>query len=316
MGKSDFKELWNKLGFKSAGSFVYGFLKNSYVLFAQANGAKMLWFRFPVELDENDKQNIQSWEKKDYAKKVEFTGDGTMDVEMTFRETFLPTKVNIIREVIEGVTGYIADKYPEARINCSGTDCSCDNNLEVYEVNGFPIPMCAECAKKLGENIDEAYEEMERQPGNYLRGFLGASLFSIPGILVTFFLFMLGKIAALSGIVYYFLAQKGYIWFKGKFDKLGVAIVSLTSLLFVVIGTYLSYIASIVVELCKGDSSSEGLSVSEATKFAFVYVKAPEVEEELLSNIYMSLFLCGIIIVIYAYGALKSTGKPTVKKLS
>lgn len=316
MGKSDFKELWNELGFKSAGSFVYGFLKNSYVLFAQANGAKMLWFRFPVELDENDKQNIQSWEKKDYAKKVEFTGDGTMDVEMTFRETFLPTKVNIIREVIEGVTGYIADKYPEARINCSGTDCSCDNNLEVYEVNGLPIPMCAECAKKLGENIDEAYEEMECQPGNYLRGFLGASLFSIPGILVTFLLFMLGKIAALSGIVYYFLAQKGYIWFKGKFDKLGVAIVSLTSLLFVVIGTYLSYIASIVVELCKGDSSSEGLSVSEATKFAFVYVKAPEVEEELLSNIYMSLFLCGIIIVIYAYGALKSTGKPTVKKLS
>ncbi|MBR5696418.1 MAG: hypothetical protein IKX43_09375 [Paludibacteraceae bacterium] len=316
MSKSDFKELWNELGFKSAGSFVYGFLKNSYVLFAQANGAKMLWFRFPVELDENDKQNIQSWEKKDYAKKVEFTGDGTMDVEMTFRETILPTKEDIIKEVIMGVTGYIADKYPEARINCSGTDCSCDNNLEVYEVNGLPIPMCAECAKKLGENIDEAYEEMERQPGNYLRGFLGASLFSIPGILVTFLLFMLGKIAALSGIVYYFLAQKGYIWFKGKFDKLGVAIVSLTSLLFVVIGTYLSYIASIVVELCKGDSSSEGLSVSEATKFAFVYVKAPEVEEELLSNIYMSLFICGIIIVIYAYGAFKSTGKPTVKKLS
>ena len=313
MSKSD---LWDELGFKRTGNFVYGFLKNSYVLFAQADGAKMLWFGFPVELDESDKQAIQSWEKKDYAKKVEFAGDGSIDVEMTFKESILSAKDDKIKEVIEGVTGYFADKYPEARLKCSGADCSCDSNLEVYEVDGLPMPMCAECAKKLGEDIDEAYEELERQPGNYLIGFLGAVLFSIPGILVTFLLFMLGKIAALSGIVYYFLAQKGYIWFKGKFDKLGVVIVSLTSLLFVVIGTYVSYIASVVVELCKDDATSEGLSVSEAISSAFDLVKIPDVEEELLSNIYMSLFICGIIVVIYAYGAFKSTGKPTVKKLS
>lgn len=86
------------------------------------------------------------------------------------------------------------------------------------------------------------------------------------------------------------------------------------SLVYTVIGTYLSYTAVIVKELLKLPEI-KGYSILEIIKLAFEYIKDPEVKRELLTNIYLSLFLCGICILINMLQALKATGKIKIKKV-
>ena len=173
--------------------------------------------------------------------------------------------------------------------------------------------MCSSCARRLETKIENAYEDFRLQPNNYLQGSIAAIVFSIPGILVTFILFLLGRIAGASGLIYFYLSQKGYVWAKGKMNKIGVLIISLISSVYTAVGVYLSYIAVIIKEVLKLPEI-KGYPIFEIVKLSFESVKEPEVKKELLTNIYLSLFLCGICILINMIQLLKSTGKVKIKK--
>lgn len=307
---SALKGLNETLGFKSNEVFLYGYQQSTFVIIHEdENNRICVSIKFPTDLDESDIERIKSWEKDGYAKKVEKdTDDGTcMDLE------FKSSNSDKIKEVLEDISGYIAEKYPEAKIQCYGKDCT-ETNIDIYELSGVPVPLCEKCAKEMEKDFEKANIEEEAAPGNYLRGFLGASLFSIPGILVSFIFIMLGKIAAIAGFVYYYLALKGYSWAKGKFDKIGVLIISVTSLLFVVIGTYISVVADIAFEMKKIDEFADK-PMSDLFLFAFAFAQTPEVASDIKKDIYLALLVCGICIVLYAFQAFKSAGqKLTIKK--
>lgn len=307
------KKLGNQFNFKNNGRFIYGFINNTYVMFADGTNQKNVWFRFPNSLGESDKVKISSWKKKGYAKSIDFLEGQAFHVEITFTEYFLPFKISKIKEVIEDITDYIKGKYPEQNVKCCGENCISESELNIFDIEGLPLPMCPSCVHRLENLIENDYEDFKQQPNNYLNGTIAAFLFSIPGIIVTFLFFLLGSIAAVSGLVYFYLAQKGYVWAKGKMNKIGVLIISFVSLAYTVIGTYLSYIAVIVKEVLKLPDI-KGVPMLELITLAFESVKTPEVKRELLTNIYLSLLLCGICIVINMVQALKSTGKTKIKK--
>jgi len=218
-----------------------------------------------------------------------------------------------IKEVIDDITGYIKQKYPQEKSKCSGDNCTATDGLNIFDVDGIPVPMCSSCAKRLETKINNAYEDFRLQPNNYLQGSIAAIVFSIPGILVTFILFLLGRIAGASGLIYFYLSQKGYVWAKGKMNKMGVLIISLISLVYTAVGVYLSYIAVIIKEVLKLPEI-KGYPIFEIVKLSFESVREPEVKRELLTNIYLSLFLCGICILLNMIQLLKSTGKVKIKK--
>ena len=189
-----------------------------------------------------------------------------------------------------------------------------DSGLSVYDIEGIPIPLCPSCVNKLENLIETEKEDFEQQQNNYLQGTLLAILFSIPGIFVTFIFLLLGRIAAISGLVYFFLAQKGYMWAKGKMNKIGIIIISLVSLLYTAIGMYVSYIAIIVKELFSYPDM-KGFSIIELIKITLMSLNEPEIKKELLSNIYLSLFVCGIFIVIKMFETFKENKKSIIKKI-
>lgn len=308
---SALKELNETLGFKSNEVFLYGFQQNTFVIIHEDEDNRIcVSIKFPNELDESDLERIKSWEKDGYAKKIEKDPNDASSVDLSFKSS----KKDKIKEVLEDISGYYIGKYPEAKITCYGKDCTEETNIDIYELSGVPVPLCEKCAKELEKDFEKANIEEEAAPGNYLRGFLGASLFSIPGILVSFIFIMLGKIAAIAGFVYYFLALKGYSWAKGKLDKIGVLIISVTSLLFVVIGTYISVIADIAFEL-KKDEEFAGEPMSNLFLYAYAYAQVPEIASVIKKDIYLALLVCGICIVLYAFQAFKSAGqKLTIKK--
>ncbi|MBP5758370.1 MAG: hypothetical protein J6W45_03100, partial [Bacteroidales bacterium] len=177
------------LNLRDNGTYVFGFLKNTYVLLSEGQGFKQVNFFFPVKITEEDTLRIKSWQKKGYAHNIEFSEEDVSSAKFTFREAFLPTKLQVLKEVIEDVVTYIYDKHPNETPVCSGVNCHNHNNLEIYDDNGLPTPLCPDCAK----TIENSYElnEVEKQelPNNYLYGFLGACLFAIPGIIFAILLY-------------------------------------------------------------------------------------------------------------------------------
>ena len=332
------RKLGNELNFENNGTYIYGFLNNTFVMFSDGANQKIVTFKFSTKLDEDDKKKILFWKKKGYAKYIEFLENQTFDVSIIFTEYFIPFKISKIKEVIEDITDYMKNKYSNLMPKCCGDNCisnlgfntnpkngrvkalnevSLDrtySGLSVYDIEGIPIPLCPSCANKLENLIETEKEDFEQQPNNYLQGTLLAILFSIPGIFVTFIFLLLGRIAAISGFAYFFLAQKGYMWAKGKMNKIGIIIISLISLLYTVIGMYVSYIAIIVKELFSYPDM-KGFSIIELIKITLMSLNEPEIKKELLSNIYLSLYVCGIFIVIKMFETFKENKKSIIKKI-
>ncbi|MBE6332748.1 MAG: hypothetical protein E7070_10655 [Bacteroidales bacterium] len=310
------KKLGKQLGFKNNGIFFYGYLQNCFISFADGQGLKLLCIRTPVALDEEDKKKIKSWEKKGYASQVSFPEVSAQQITITFLEKFLPFKVAKIKEIIEDIVGYIAAKYPNAEIKCSTCQnaATSDPEMGIYEIDGVPTPLCRACASKRQKEIDEAKEELENQPDNYIQGIGTAAAFSIPGILASILFFALGKIAAVSGLIYLFLALKGYTWANGKLNKTGLLIVSAISLFFSALGTWIAYVIYVASELAKTPEFSAD-SFGDRIFAAFSLIEIPELHEELNKNIAITLIICGICIVLQMRQTWKSVSRARIKKL-
>lgn len=307
------KKLGKELDFKNNGTFIYGFIGNTYVMFGDGSNQKNVWFRFPVSVDEETKQKISEWNKKGYAKEIKFLEDNSFDVELTFVEYFKPYKVSKIKEVILDITDYVNKKYDGEKPKCTGENCTVSNNLEIFNVGKLPLPMCHDCIQRLQNKVDDSYEEFENEPNNYLQGSILAFIFALPGILLTFFFMILGRIAGISGFLYFFLAQKGYIRAKGKYNKIGVIIISAISFILTFVGTYLGYVGMILKNLLSYPEM-KSIRFIELVKSAFEAVKIPELKNELFVNEKLALLICGICIVSSMIQAFRSTGKIKIRK--
>lgn len=307
------KKLEKELNFTDNGSLAYGIIKNTLVAFCDGNNEKLLALSFAEKLSEEDKDKILSWEKKGYAAKIDFPEEDLFNAVFHFREIFAPFKIEKIKEIILDITDYFSEKYPDAVLKCKGVNCESDSDIKVYHLDNSITLLCPSCANRIQQKMEEAYEEFENKPNNYLSGTIGALLCAIPGVIVTFIFFLLGKLAAVSGIVYYLLAQKGYTWFKGKFNKVGVIITGVISLVYTAAGTFVSYVAFLIKEAYKYPEM-KGIPLGNVIHYTLEVVKKPEVKKEILQNVYLSLFLCGICIIFYVIEGLKQTKKVKIEK--
>lgn len=309
------KKLRNQFGFQDNGHCVYGFRQNSFVMFADGQGMKVLSFFFPVELDADDVAKVKSWYRKGYA--TELAAEvGDYNVSMEFKEVFLPYKTSRMAEIITDLTDYVANKYPDAPRRCLGRDCDGqpDGDLQIFEIDGVPTPLCAACAKRYQVAVDEVNSAFEEQPNNYEQGALAAAAFSVPGILLSLLLYALGRLSSVTGLVYLYLAMKGYTWARGKMNKVGVCIIALISLAFSALGTYVGFVFQLVRQFSEQEQLADS-SLGERVSYALELVEDPEVHSILVRDEIMTLFLCVVGIAYYFYLMFRSAGKASVKKL-
>jgi hypothetical protein len=306
------KKLKNRYDFKVNHGNVYGFRKECFVMLMEGQGKKLLWIDFPQKLDKDDVAKVESWHRKGYASELTIIEDDC--VQMEFKEVFLPFKVAKIGEIIDDLTDYSASKYPDAHHKCHCDGCTNYDSLQVYEVDGIPTPLCPECAKSLKADAAEQNAAFDELANNYEQGALLAAVFSIPGILVSVLFYALGRLSSASGIVYFFLAMKGYTWAKGKLNKVGICIISLISLAFSALGTYVGFIFSLVKEMGDAEELAEA-TMGEKIEFAVALMKDPEVHSAFTHDLVMTLFLCGLSIAYAMYTSWKSVGKSKIEQL-
>lgn len=312
------RKLKNQYGLKSKSHALYGFHKNCFIQIFDRPGKKELWIDFPVKLDEEDLTKIESWQRKGYATELTCISDENKDgcFIMEFKEQFVSFKVAKIAEIIDDLTNYIAAKYPNTHKKCRGKDCTAPAGtpIDIYDLYGIPTHLCQECATKYQKKIEEANEAFEKMNDNYLLGAAAAIVFCIPGLLVSTFFIFLGRLAAVTCLVYFALAKTGYNWAKGKWDKIGALILGTISLAYTVWGTIVGTLFSIMWEISKKEEFAE-TSIGERFDFSIKILKEPEVQANLTKDQTFMLTLCSIGLIALLYSQLRFSGKSKISKL-
>jgi len=297
------KKLGKELELKRTDSEVVGKVKNCYVKMYDGQNMKILELLVP-ELNDSDKEYIENKLIENKVKRHEWFECG---VRIIFNEYFIPYSTKKIKDILIDFTDHFSAAYPGQMSKCQR--CGETKELEACHVGGATRFICNDCYEAAEKEIADIALNQEYEPSNYLRGFLGALLFSIPGVLVTVVLFVfLNRLAAISAVLYVLLGMMGYKKFKGKISRVGVIIIAASTLIMVAVGIVVSA-SVIILQIIVKETGSIDMA-------GLLYIlKNPEVQKEIIQNIVTSYAVSGLYLVFQIIQMMKEW-KPvkTLKK--
>jgi len=287
------KKLGKELNLKRTDSEVVGIIRNCFVKMYDGNQIKVLELYVP-EIDDDDKNFILKNFESNKIKRYEWLPKG---VKIIFTEVFLPYSIKKIKDLLDGLVKYFSNKYPDQRPQCQ--HCGQQSDTEICCINNVSLLVCNDCREQIERNMQNEITEQQRIQGNYLLGFFGAILFSIPGILLTilFFVFF-NSLAAISAVIYVILGIKGYKVFKGKISPVGAVIIVIAGLIMVAVGIIVSYSVFLLKEIKTIDID-----------VLILILKMPEIQKELISNIVISYIVSSFYFVMQLNQMLKEWKK-------
>ena len=153
------------------------------------------------------------------------------------------------------------------------------------------------------------------QNENVIAGIVGAFLFSLAGAVVYFLLYMVGYIAAISGLVGAVCAIKGYSIFAKKESIKGIIIASVISLLVMVLAWYFSLSYEIYDTYQSAFASGEldfTVSFIEAVRVTPDFLEMPDVGPSCFKDLGISLLFCVIGSGSYIFTKIKNAKKQPV----
>ena len=297
------KKLGGRYALTRAGNEAAGITGNCFIVLGDAPNVKTLRIVFPA-LDGEDTEFIENLLREVKVKKFVW---GEQEITVSFYEFIIPYSPDKIASVIDSITGYFGEKYAQLGQSCHncGSEAACD----VYTGESAQY-LCENCFAGKEQAFSAAREEYERSPGNYASGFLGALLFTLPGVALAIVLFVFfDTIAAVSTLVCMILAQKGYKQFRGKISPAGALIGSAAGVIMTVAGIFAGYAASIIKYLLE-----EGATMDMIFPVLGEIMLIPELMKELTKNILVALAISAVYIVLNLYRMVTEWTFPLIKK--
>ena len=114
----------------------------------------------------------------------------------------------------------------------------------------FKVSMDEECIANINKEIEEENKEFEEAPNNYFKGFLGALIGGIAGIVLSDVLYFFGFMSAWSALLSIFLGRFLYKKFGGKQNKMMIVIVTSVTVIAMAFAVFEIY-GSVAVEIAK-----------------------------------------------------------------
>ena len=290
------KNIGKHFGLERSDSMVVGLVNSTFVRLYTGRSCKILLMSFQriTELDKVDMQNILSKYK---IKKIKWDENV---LSINFIEIIKPYSIKKIIEIINLISGYVFNKYPDEQMKCPS--CNSVKEGELYSLKDNCFYLCKDCYSKTNLQLQDEKVTWAHLSNNYILGFFGALVFSIPGIIITALCFIfLERIAALSAILYVFLAIKGYSFLKGKVTKVGAVIVNSVGILMTCIGIYISYILNI---LYKTRSYEHILDI----------IKTDKAVREIQLNIIIALIISSFYLIYNTICMMKEWKFPELKR--
>ena len=185
-----------------------------------------------------------------------------------FLENLTFTKLKTVYSLFD----FLVDLFKKVSISEQNKCHNCGTNQKInyYVLNDSGIILCSTCFSQTENSLYEIEREKISEEKNYLTGFLGSLVFSIPGIIAWVLIAVyLERLASAMAMVIAFLGLKGYDYFKGRHGKLTKYIIVFSNIICILIANITTVIAMLVKEGLTINQSFAELQTNQAVRDIF-----------------------------------------------
>ena len=149
-------------------------------------------------------------------------------------------------------------------------NCGTYQKINYYDLNDNGIILCNNCFNQTENSLLEIERERISEEKNYLTGFLGAMVFSIPGIIAWVLIAVfLERLATGMALIIALLGLKGYDYLKGRHGKFTKYIIVIANIVSILIANVATVIALLVKEGLTINKAISELQINQDAKDIF-----------------------------------------------
>ncbi|CAH0173727.1 hypothetical protein [Chryseobacterium sp. Bi04] len=246
------KKIAEDLGWYKTEDGVFGLYKGYFFNVSDASLISNPQYKFVTVTSGNltEEQRLQiNTELVTNKKRLKFTSFeiGDTDIFFRFAESFIYTKLKTVYSLFD----FLVDLFKKLNIPEQYKCHSCGTNQKVnyYNLNDNGILLCDTCFHEKNNKFYEIEKLRISKEKNYLTGFLGAVIFSIPGIILwVLSAVYLGRIASAMALIIAFSAFIGYGFLKGREGTFKKYIIFLTNIASVIMANVMTVFALLMKE--------------------------------------------------------------------
>lgn len=195
-------------------------------------------------------------------------------------------------------------------------ECGCEVSEGKWMlIEGVAYYMHESCAQKTARDIaGENERRAQEDTGSYARGAVGALLGSLLGAVVWAVILLLGYVASIVGLLIGWLSDKGYRLMHGKNGKGKVAILILSIILGVVVGTIGADIITLFQMIAAGELGDFAYADIPALMLA-LFIEDAEYRMITLKNIGMGLLFAALGVYYFVFRTGKEVADAKIVEL-
>lgn len=277
------KKIARDLGWYKTGHKVFGLYKGYFFNVSDASIIHTPQYKYVSvttgNLTEEQRQQIKT-ELTINKKRLKFTLFDIREntIFFKFTENIMPTKISTVYVLFDFVVELLKKLDIPEQNKCHS--CEKNQRINYYNLNHTGVLLCDDCFKQTDDKFNEIERERISKEKNYLTGFLGSVIFSIPAIIIWVLLAVyLGGISSGMAFVIALLGFLGYDYFNGFRGKLTRCIIFFTSIISIFAANVITVIALLV---------KQGLTINQAI---LEFQTNPAANEIFMQNIILSFIL-------------------------
>ena len=284
------KKIAKELDWYKTKNGVFGIYKDYFFNVSDASLFSNPQFKFVIATTDilTDEQKAQLKFELDANKnKLKFSTFEISDGRILFQfiENLTFTKLKTVYSLFD----FLVELFKKLNISEQSKCLFCysKENNKYCDMNDFGTILCSSCFNQTEKSYIEIENDILSKQKNYLTGFLGALLFSIPGIIAwvlaaIYFEILASGMAIIIGL----LGIKGYDYFKGKQGNLTKYLIVLTNIISIITAN----VFTVVVMLM-----NEGLTISNS----IIEFQTNEIAKDLFYKNTIISFVLAIFIWIW-----------------
>lgn len=267
------KKIAKDLGWYKTDDGVFGLYRGCFFNVSDASLVSSPQYKFVSVTTGNltEEQRLQiNAELVANKKRLKFTSFeiGDKDIFFRFAETFIYTKLKTIYSLFD----FLVDLFKKLNIpeqyKCH--NCGINQKINYCNLNNNGTILCDTCFHQTKNKFYEIEKESVSKEKDSLTGFLGAAIFSVPGIILWVLCAVyLGRIASAMAFIIGFLGFIGYGFLKGREGILKKYILFLTNIVSVIIANVITVLALLMKQGSTIKQAIVELQTSEAVKEVF-----------------------------------------------
>ncbi len=186
-----------------------------------------------------------------------------------------------------------------------GNELNADDSKPYFIENLMKVTIDNQCASELNKIIEAENADYENAPNNYGKGFLGALIGGLAGMVTAVILYLIGYVASISSLVAFALGNFLYGKFGGKKNKTMIVIVTATSLVCVLASVFAIYtVAAGVIAL------NSGSDLNSYQAFAYLMENEPDFSKAFYQDLGMMAFFAVLGVIFEILSLRKKIQRP------